>query len=195
MNNVNIIATDVAQEKEDIMAKRFIGGELVSSVAPAGSVTAFAGESAPDGWLVCDGSPISRSEYPQLFAALGVIYGNGDGSTTFNLPDYRGQFLRGRDASAGNDPDAASRTDRGDGQSGDKVGSKQDDALQGHEHDIKGRVRNTASAAAYDMKGLNAGGTYHVSKTDGITESNAGTPRTSNETRPKNISVNYIIKY
>ena len=63
---------------------------------PAGCVTAFAGGgTVPAGWFVCDGREVSRGEHPELFAAIGVTYGDGDGSTTFNLPDFRGRFLRG----------------------------------------------------------------------------------------------------
>lgn len=69
---------------------------LIGSVIPAGSVAPFSGSVVPDGWLLCDGSAISRTTYPNLFSALGTAHGQGDGSTTFNLPDYRGQFLRGR---------------------------------------------------------------------------------------------------
>jgi microcystin-dependent protein len=63
---------------------------------PSGVVFPFAGDTAPFGYLICDGRAISRAEYPQLFATLGTSHGSGDGSTTFNLPDYRGNFLRGR---------------------------------------------------------------------------------------------------
>jgi hypothetical protein len=63
---------------------------------PAGCVMAFAGGgTAPAGWFICDGHEVSRTAYPALFAAIGVTYGDGDGSTTFNLPDFRGRFLRG----------------------------------------------------------------------------------------------------
>lgn len=63
---------------------------------PAGCVMAFAGGgTAPAGWFICDGHEVSRTAYPELFAAIGVTYGDGDGSTTFNLPDFRGRFLRG----------------------------------------------------------------------------------------------------
>lgn len=69
---------------------------LIGSVIPAGSVAPFSGSVVPDGWLLCDGSAVSRTTYATLFAALSTAHGQGDGSTTFNLPDYRGQFLRGR---------------------------------------------------------------------------------------------------
>ena len=94
-------------------------GQIQATIT-TGMVAAYATDDAAPDWLFCDGSAVSRSEYPILFAKIGVIYGNGDGSTTFNLPDYRGTFLRGQDAGRGLDPDAASRTDRGDGVTGGK---------------------------------------------------------------------------
>lgn len=62
---------------------------------PAGMVAPFAGTSAPSGWLACDGSLVSRTTYATLFAAIGVTWGSGDGSTTFSLPDLRYKFVRG----------------------------------------------------------------------------------------------------
>ena len=70
--------------------------EYLKIVVPAGSVQAFAGTTPPTDWLICDGRAVSRTVYADLFAAIGTAHGSGDGSTTFNLPDYRGQFLRGR---------------------------------------------------------------------------------------------------
>jgi microcystin-dependent protein len=64
-------------------------------VMPVGSVLPYAGVSLPNGWLACDGSPVSRAAYPELFSALGVTYGAGDGSTTFNLPDLQGRTAIG----------------------------------------------------------------------------------------------------
>lgn len=58
---------------------------------PVGSVVPFAGASAPAGWLACDGSEVPRSQYPALFAAIGTAYGEGDGSTTFSLPNLLGR--------------------------------------------------------------------------------------------------------
>lgn len=62
---------------------------------PAGFVAAWPGNTPPDGWLVCNGSAVSRTTYADLFAAIGTTFGAGDGSTTFKLPDYQGDFLRG----------------------------------------------------------------------------------------------------
>lgn len=72
-------------------------GELQKVVinAGVGFVLPFYGETAPPGTLACDGSEISRAAYDELFAVLGTKAGAGDGSTTFNLPDLRGQFVRG----------------------------------------------------------------------------------------------------
>lgn len=68
--------------------------------APPGAITAFAASSPPTGWLTCDGTAVSRTSYAALFAVIGTTWGIGDGSTTFNLPDLRGQFLRGYDSRA-----------------------------------------------------------------------------------------------
>jgi microcystin-dependent protein len=62
---------------------------------PTGTLSQFAGAAAPTGWLICDGSAISRSTYATLFAVVGTTYGSGDGSTTFNLPDLRGRVAVG----------------------------------------------------------------------------------------------------
>jgi len=71
---------------------------LASSLAPTAAVLPYAASTAPDGWLLCNGSAVSRTTYAALFAAIGTSYGSGDGSTTFNLPDYRWTFLRGAGA-------------------------------------------------------------------------------------------------
>ena len=62
---------------------------------PTGIVQFFAGSSAPTGWLVCDGSAVSRTDYDELFEVIGTTYGAGDGSTTFNLPNLIDRFSEG----------------------------------------------------------------------------------------------------
>lgn len=70
--------------------------DLQQGVAiPPGAVMSFAMSAAPVGWLPCDGAAISRTTYASLFAVVGVIHGAGDGSNTFNVPDLRGEFIRG----------------------------------------------------------------------------------------------------
>lgn len=66
-----------------------------------GTLLAFSGASAPDGWLLCHGQAVSRADYAGLFAVIGTTYGAGDGSTTFNLPDIRGRVIAGIDNMGG----------------------------------------------------------------------------------------------
>jgi microcystin-dependent protein len=63
-----------------------------------GSIVAFGGNVAPSGWLLCDGSAVSRTAFPDLFTTIGTRWGIGDGATTFNVPDLRGRFSGGSDA-------------------------------------------------------------------------------------------------
>ena len=71
-----------------------------TSEAPTGVVQAFAGSTTPQGWLLCDGSAVSRTTYAALFSAIGTKYGSGNGSTTFNLPNLTDKFIQGN-ATAG----------------------------------------------------------------------------------------------
>jgi microcystin-dependent protein len=75
-----------------------MGFLAISEIIPPAAVLPYAGASAPEGWLICDGRAVNRTTYAALFAAIGTSHGSGDGSTTFNLPDYRWTFLRGRGA-------------------------------------------------------------------------------------------------
>lgn len=68
----------------------------IVNITPAGSVIAYAGSSAPTGYLMCDGTAYSRTTYANLYSAIGTAYGYGDGSTTFNVPDLRYTFIRGK---------------------------------------------------------------------------------------------------
>ena len=88
---------------------------------PPGMVLPFAGATAPEGFLLCDGSAVSRTTYADMFAAIGTAYGAGNGSTTFNLPDMRGRVAAGRDNMGGV---AASRlTGGGSGIAGATLGA------------------------------------------------------------------------
>lgn len=68
---------------------------IANGVVPTGCILPFCGNNAPQGWLLCDGSAINRTTYADLFAILGTNYGEGDNSTTFNLPDMRGKVAVG----------------------------------------------------------------------------------------------------
>jgi len=100
----------------------------------AGQIFAWSTGSCPAGSLLMDGSNRSRSTYAELFTLWGVTYGNGDGSTTFGTPNFQGRFLRATDNAAGVDPDAGTRTDRGDGTTGDNVGTLQGEQVDAHTH-------------------------------------------------------------
>ena len=69
---------------------------VLANPNPSGSVMAYAGSTAPSGWLSCDGSAVSRTTYAALFAVCNTTYGSGDGSTTFNLPNLGGRVPVGK---------------------------------------------------------------------------------------------------
>lgn len=159
---------------------------------PPATVHAYAGATAPEGWAMCDGSEVSRTEYAALFAAVGTTYGVGDGLDTFNLPDMRGQFLRALDdmgtaqGAAGVDVDGTART----------VGQTQAQATESHRHN-DGYPRANGFSYTNSLYGSFTGGTVSTSsQANGTytgryayTSDYGGT-----ETRPRNMAVNYIIK-
>ncbi len=79
--------------------------DLLKALIPTGCVQAFAGSTTPQGWLLCDGSAVSRTDYADLYAVIGDTYGAGDGSTTFNLPNLVDKFVEGS-ATAGTEKTA-----------------------------------------------------------------------------------------
>ncbi len=91
-NRVTNVGTPSASS--DAATKDYVDSSI-SSALPSGSVIAYAGSSAPGGWLVCNGAEVSRATYANLFSALGTTYGAGNGTTTFNLPDLRGRVVLG----------------------------------------------------------------------------------------------------
>lgn len=163
-----------------------------------GVVLQFAGATAPTGYLICDGSSVSRATYASLFAAIGTIHGSASG-TTFNLPDYRGRFLRGSDnmgsGAAARDPNADARTaSNAGGATGATVGTVQADAMQGHRHNLPAQWTSTdGNAGLKGAGGAMADYSYFLGNSYPTDGSN-GTPRISSESRPQNSNVNYIIK-
>jgi microcystin-dependent protein len=159
---------------------------------PPGTVVAFAGRivDVPAGWLLCNGAAIPRGGlYSRLFAAIGAAHGSGDGVSTFNLPDYRGRFLRGVNNSTGRDPDVASRyASAPGGFTGDSIGSLQDDSIGPHTHalSLEGTAGSNANSAVSSETGSGAA-------IDAPVRSSGTNIRA--ETRPKNVYVNWIIKY
>ena len=139
-------------------------------VAPAGAVLHFAMAVAPSGWKVCNGQAVSRVTYAALFATLDTLYGAGDGSTTFNLPDLRGEFIRGVDSGRGVD-------------AGRVMGSAQGENFKAHGHDIGGLVSWPKGAGgSRDWAGWNSGGNYVDGSLD--TSLSGGS-----ETRPRNVAL------
>ena len=165
---------------------------------PVGSIISFGGTIAPTGWLLCDGAAVSRTTYSDLFAVIGTNFGYGDNSTTFNIPDLRGRFLRGQDGNIGRDPDRASRTAMNTGgNTGDAVGSIQADAMQGHRHYANGSNDVSGGSSPSRLFSIDSYPSPIDTKAVGspTTDNVNGTPRTSSETRSINANVNYIIKY
>jgi len=140
---------------------------------PAGSVIYHAANSAPTGFLKANGAAVSRSTYSDLFTAIGTTFGTGDGSSTFNVPDLRGEFARGWDDSRGID-------------SGRSFGSAQADELKSHNHSIN--VRYSATFNGGHVSANSLGGN---SQNLGSSIASTG----GSETRPRNIALLACIKY
>jgi len=157
--------------------------ERANVCSPVGNIVPYGNAVAPAGWLICDGSAISRTTYSDLFSVIGAAYGNGDGSTTFNLPDLRGRFIRGHDDGAGNDPDVGTRSAIAGGNTGDNVGSYQTDQYKQHNHGIANYVAGAAVTTMY----LNTRDASWVDNYMSLT--GAG------DTRPENVYFKYIIRY
>jgi microcystin-dependent protein len=179
-------------------------------VPPVGSIMAYVSSSSPDGWLLCIGTAINRIQYSQLFHVIGIQFGSGNGTTTFNLPDYRGAFLRG------------TGTDSTGKYIGPALDMSQNHATQTHGHTASSTVNDPGhthnqnsvnddynnsggeypnsipSFPRYDSAGIKTWNNISTSTT-GITVStsvaNSTTNTDPNETRPYNFGVYWIIKY
>ena len=142
---------------------------IAAITTPPGAVQAFARSTPPIGWLRCNGAAVSRTTYNTLFAAIGTTFGAGDGSTTFNLPDLRGEFIRGLDDGRGVDP-------------GRLLGSAQAYQLEAHTHSLVGSWQASGTQIAGD-------GDPPYYQAGGNTGSTGGS-----ETRPRNVALLYCIK-
>lgn len=119
-------------------------------MAPAGLIGHFARNTAPAGWLKANGAAVSRTAYADLFAAIGATFGAGDGFTSFNLPDLRGEFVRGWDDARGVD-------------GGRAFGSSQAGAIQSHTH-----TGSSADAGSHAHSGsAQSGGSHSHSASSG----------------------------
>jgi len=171
-------------------------GDGITSDSEIGAIVPFACDSAPTGFLACEGQAISRTTYADLFNVIGTTWGVGDGSTTFNVPDLRGMFLRGS-GTHGSLTMADSNP-----YVGPSVGSSENDQFQGHWHlyaagylwdDFanKGTTNNSGKIA----KGDEGEGEQPIDIDAPGTDGTNGTPRVGDETRPVNYGVKYCIRY
>jgi microcystin-dependent protein len=183
----------------------YINKSDIATFAPSGIIQAYGGTSVPTGWVDCDGSAISRTVYDALFSAIGTTWGVGDGSTTFNVPDLRGAFLRGTGSHG-----SATMAD-GNPFAGAAVGSTENDQEQafqvGAAADSTGARDYWGIAATRDARANATGGVSNETYSNFTTTSQGasnmlkamddgtyGTPRQGDETRPFNAGVKYIIK-
>ena len=158
------------------------------ALCPPGTVVAYMGTTAPAGWLLCNGASVSRSTYASLYAVIGNASGSAD-ANSFNVPDFRGRFLRGWDNAIGRDPDRASRTAMATGgNAGDAIGSVQTDAFKSHTHTTTDKFTNWSATSASGSAGNTGATTQYI---EYPTSSATG----GSDTRPINAYVNYIIKF
>lgn len=159
-------------------------------VFPPGAMMAFAGPVAPAGWWLCDGKAVNSADYPELFKAIGSSWGDGgDGAgPLFNIPDMRGLFPRGVDSGAKRDPEAEARTaiTQG-GNTGDRVGAVQEFSTSVPKKPVQ------MPATRYYYTGGLVGGSRDIAEnpTLGPITLQGGDA----ETRPRNVGVNWIVKY
>jgi hypothetical protein len=163
-----------------------------ANAQPVGSMTMYAGASAPTGWLLCDGSAVSRTTYSDLYTAISTTWGIGNGSTTFNLPDMREASPYGAGTWA-----SVTGTTHGAITAHDAraLAAFADDQGQGHIHPQRDYTTGTGGRSINPL-GYSATYVGLSPATDTpITDGTNGTPRMGTVTRGKTIGVNFIIKY
>lgn len=193
-----------------------LASAVQAQFVPTGSFFYWVGStnSVPSGYLYCDGTAVNRTTYAALFNVIGTSFGTGNGSTTFNLPDTRGYFVRGMDSGAGRDTSSSSRTaNNSGGNTGDKIGSVEVSTMAVHSHGVTdpGHAHRYFAGTNADVLNANGSGLANyqgggagtntdtlvssvISTTTGLTVNNAPIGGTT-ETRPININMAGIIKY
>lgn len=152
---------------------------LYNRLTPVGAMEMWPTTTAPTGWVICNGALLNAVAYPVLFSVIGYTFGGSGGF--FRVPDARGRFPRGYSDASGLDPDAASRTAMNTGgNTGNNIGSVQDDAFEAHTHDVSQVVSSGSDGGSLLESG---------SATSQATSSTGGS-----ETRPKNFYINFIIR-
>jgi microcystin-dependent protein len=188
---VSIGQIQTEQDLDDFMRQRLnLPGNLQQAIqvavadatVPTGVLSPFAGASPPAGYLLCDGSEVSRATYSALYAVVGDTYGAGDGTSTFNLPDLRGRAIYGvgthADLNALGDADALAVADRTPAQS------------YAHTHTF------TTANAGFDNVAVAAGGAALAALAShqytGTTD--AASPAGTDAASVPHIALNYLIK-
>ena len=198
INTLNSTATDAAlsaaqgKALNDAIAQLnpLLTGYTPNSFCPSGMIMTFAADYAPTGWLKANGAAVSRTVYAKLFAAVGTRFGAGDGYSTFNLPDLRGEFARFWDDGRGVD-------------AGRGLGTWQNDAVQNWEavftyqraqvHGVEKREGAFMLESEHDRGTALEGSSWATSHAHiGPSVNNAA--RTAPETRPRNIALLACIK-
>lgn len=185
-NLASLVDKSAARTNLDVYSKA-----ETDAIIPAGAVLPFAMATAPTGWIPCDGRSLSRAAYPRLFSAIGTLYGSAD-SNSFNVPDYRGEFLRGFDAIGG--------TVRGV-DSGRVFPQAQGSSLESHRHKMFSNAGSNRPALTADNYPKHSGtdgsvdSEYTINGVDSIepTLGNSGSYGGS-ETRPRNMPVYFYIR-
>ncbi len=149
----------------------------ISEIVPAGTVLPYAGASAPTGYLMCDGSAVSRTTYAALFAAIGTAFGAGNGTTTFNVPDLRGRVPVGKNAGTFSTLGATG---------GEETHQLTATEMPSHSHNIRLNT-GTGSGTAPAQHGSN-GSTLNFSS------DSVGSDGAHNNLQPYQV-LNYIIRY
>lgn len=172
-----------------------IVNELIrESQRQVGDVVMYGGSAIPENYLSCDGSAISRTNYKLLFSTLGTTFGSGDGSTTFNIPDFRGVFPKG----AGTTSRAAGKDANGNFYAG-TLGTYSTDKMQGHYHNLDNVVYQRsiydATGAGNGLTSVSAGSTIYADNVTAPTNDGTnGAPRTGMTTEPQSLGITFIIK-
>ena len=139
-----ILASTSPTSPTEAVSKGYVDKFLAYSTGmPVGAVAPYAGNQVPSGWLQCNGAAVSRTAYADLFAAIGTVFGAGDGALTFNLPDLRNEFIRGTGPAR-------------------PLGTKQAAAIAAHNHEIidTGHTHVTVASVASHFHSISLATTY-----------------------------------
>lgn len=159
--------------------------EAYENPIPTGSVFPFAGITAPESFLLCNGQEVSRFTYAKLYGVIGDTYGAGDGTTTFNLPDYREVTLVG---AGQNEKLSITEHDVYN------VGEFKDDQMQGHWHNIRDDAQSEGGGNNRRALGSPGGGSNDAIVRNPVDDGKNGIPRIGTTTHGKQVGINFIIK-